>query len=276
MKRVPFGLLGCLALVIGACAPPGTSTPPIYDHVVIVVEENRSADEVMGSPYLSDLASRGAFFTRSYGITHPSQPNYIALFSGSTQYVADNLHHDLTAPNLATSLADAGRTFAGYSEGLPSVGFRGDSSGSYVRRHNPWASFTNVPDDANRPFSDFPTADFAALPTVSIVVPNLQDDMHDGTVAAGDAWLAANIDGYARWATAHNSLLIVTFDEGPPALPVATAPIATIFVGAGVRPGLTSDQRIDHYSLLRMLEDMYSLPHLGEAAAADPIVGLWE
>jgi phospholipase C len=276
MKRIPFGLIGYLALVIGACAPPGTSTPPVYDHVVIVVEENRSADEVMGSPYLSELASRGTFFSQSYGITHPSQPNYIALFSGSTQYVADNLHHDLTAPNLATSLAEAGRTFTGYSEGLPSVGFRGDSAGAYVRRHNPWASFTNVPDEANRPFSDFPTADFAALPTVSIVVPDLNNDMHDGSVATGDAWLAANLDAYARWAPAHNSLLVVTFDEGTPALPAATTPIATIFVGAGVRPGLTSDQRIDHYSLLRMLEDMYSLPHLGEAAGADPIVGLWE
>ncbi len=127
-----------------------------------------------------------------HGIAHPSQPNDIALFSGSLNGVTDDNQHDLTAPNLATRLAGKGLTFASYSEGLPSPGFRGWASGRYVRRHNAAPSFTNVPDSDILPFSRFPSDD-AKLPMVAMVIPNLDNDMHDGTVAAGDAWLRENL-----------------------------------------------------------------------------------
>ena len=73
--------------VILSCSFAPVPAPPRYDHVVIVIEENHSAAQVMGRPYLSSLAARGTSFTAMYGITHPSQPNYLALFSGSTQGV---------------------------------------------------------------------------------------------------------------------------------------------------------------------------------------------
>jgi hypothetical protein len=64
------------------------------------------------------------------------------------------------------------------------------------------------------PWTSFPSSsNFAALPTVSWVIPNLLDDMHDGTIAQGDTWLKNNMDAYAQWARTHNSLLIVTWDE---------------------------------------------------------------
>jgi phosphatidylinositol-3-phosphatase len=260
-------LLSCSA----TAAPP---LPPRYDHVVMVIEENHSAAQVMGSPYLSSLASRGASFSSMYGITHPSQPNYIALFSGSTQGVADDYQHDISAPNLATGLVDAGLTFATYSEGLPSVGSTAFTAGRYVCKHNPCASFTNVPAASNRPFSSYPSSDYTKLPTVSFVIPNLDNDMHDGSVAAGDAWLQANLDEYASWAISHNSLLIVTFDECAGSDPVLSTPIATIFVGASVRQGETT-QWVTLYSLLRVVEDMYGLPYIGDEATAPPIVGIW-
>lgn len=259
---------------IAACLFAADVPTPRYDHVVIVIEENHSAAEVAGRPYLSSLAARGMLFTRSFAVAHPSQPNYIALFSGSIQGVSDDGHYDLTAPNLALSLAAARLSFAGYSEDLPAMGFRGDRSGGYVRKHNPWASFRNVPDAVNRSFQDFPAADFSALPTVSFVVPNFRNDMHDESVAEGDSWLRANMDGYAAWAVSHNSLLIVTFDEGPGKQPVAETPIATILVGAHVRRG-TTDQNITHYSILRLVEDIYGLPYLAEDASAMKITGIW-
>src|SRR5262249_9073419 len=160
-------------------------------------------------------------------VSHPSEPNYLALFSGSTQGVTDDGHYDFTGPNLARSLLNAGLSFGGYSEDLPFTGFTGDSSGAYARKHNPWVSFTNLPASLNMPFSSFPS-DYSQLPTVSIVVPNQNNDMHDGSIADGDAWLQSNLDSYAQWAQAHNSLLIVTWDEDDYS---QSNQIPTIFVG---------------------------------------------
>jgi phosphatidylinositol-3-phosphatase len=265
--------LGIAAVVIFGCSFGLSDPPPRYDHVVFVIEENHSAAQVMGSPYLSSLAARGTSFSRMYGLAHPSQPNYIALFSGSPQGVTDDSLHDLSAPNLATSLAAAGLTFATYSEGLPAAGDRVFTSGRYVRKHNACASFTNVPGTVNLPFTSWP-ADYTLLPTVSWVIPDLDNDMHDGSVSAGDAWLKTNLDGYAQWAVTHNSLLVVTFDECAGSDPVATTPIATIFVGAGVSHG-TAREPLTLYSLLRCVDDIYGLPTLGAEASAPAIQGIW-
>jgi acid phosphatase len=71
------------------------------------------------------------------------------------------------------------------------------------------------------PFTDFPT-DFTQLPTLSFVVPNNNNNMHDGTAAVADAWLQTNIKSYADWAMTHNSLLVVTWDEDKRIRPTAT------------------------------------------------------
>ncbi len=272
-RVMSFGAVLLTTLLFGCSFSQGPP-PPVYDHVVIAIEENHSAAEVMGYPYLSSLAATGTSFSAMYGITHPSQPNYFALFSGSTQGVTDDNPHDLSAPSLAGSLITAGLTFATYSENLPSPGFEGDSS-PYVRKHNPCASFTNLRGDVvNLPFSSFPSLDYTQLPTVSFVIPNLNDDMHDGSVAAADAWLQTNLDAYARWAILHNSLLVVTFDECAASDLVSSTPIATILTGASVRQGV-SPQRVTLYSLLRMVEEIHALPYLGEEASAPRITGVW-
>jgi acid phosphatase len=93
--------------------------------------------------------------------------------------------------------------------------------------------------------------------------------MHDGSIAQGDAWLKKNIDGYAQWAMTHSSLLIVTFDEDDAS---ENNRIATIVMGQKV--GLRKyAQRMDHYGLLRMIEEIYGLPLLGESAKAKSIPG---
>jgi acid phosphatase len=223
--------------------------------------------------FINKLASRGALLTNMHGETHPSQPNYLAMFSGSTQGITNDAppKTQLAGPSLGGELLSHGFTFKGYSEDLPAVGSLANSNGLYNRGHNPWSDFADVPSSDNVPFSAFPR-DFNALPTVSFVVPNRAHDMHSGSIRQADRWLQDNLGGYAKWARTHNSLLIVTFDESQPTN--ATNRIVTVVDGAGIRPG-PSDQRIDHYTLLRTIEDMYALPALGRAADSTGIVGIW-
>jgi hypothetical protein len=248
------------------------SAVPAPDHIVVVIEENHSYEDVIGNPempYINTLAQQGASFTSAYSLFHPSQPNYLAIFSGSNQEVYDNLQYDFFGvPNLASQLIAAGKTFVGYAEDLPEVGSTVWTMGKYDRRHNPWVDFDNVPPTSNRPFSDFPT-DYSSLPTVSFVVPNEDHNSHDGPPADADQWLKANLDGYVQWAKTHNSLLIVTWDEGQ-LVPPFSQRIATIFYGANVQPGAFS-AGITHYNILRTIEDFYGLTPLANAAGALPI-----
>ncbi|MDP4171692.1 MAG: alkaline phosphatase family protein, partial [Bacillota bacterium] len=164
-------------------------------------------------------------------------------------------------------------TFAGYSEDLPFVGFNGGwtSKGPYARKHNPWVNFTNIPREANQPLTSFPK-DFRRLPTVSFVIPNLKQDMHDGTIAAGDQWLKKQIDPYVQWSKKHNSLLIVTWDEDDSS---EHNKIPAIFVGPMVKVGQFS-QYSSHFSLLRTIEEMYKLAYAGKSARVEPIKGIWK
>jgi phosphatidylinositol-3-phosphatase len=243
--------------------------------VMVVIFENEDVESVLGSPdapYLTRLAASGATFTDAHAETHPSQPNYLALFSGSEQGVEGNdCLGTLSGPNLGSQLRDAGLTFVGYSEGLPSPGYTGCKKRDYARKHNPWVNFGNLPPEVNQPLTALPR-DLDRLPTVSFVIPDLCNDMHDCDVSVGDAWAREVLDRYVSWAREHDSLLLVTFDEADRS---RDNHIATFLAGAGVR-ATTSDQRIDHYDMLRTLEDMYGLPPLGEAASAQPITGVWE
>jgi hypothetical protein len=286
-RRAAAAVLGALTLLLAGCGAPGAgstaphpgtsgadaagTTVPRPEHVVVVIEENHSYGQIIGdtadAPYLNTLAHEGASFTHSFAITHPSEPNYLALFSGSTHGVTDDsCPHSYPGPDLGSELAAAGLGFAGYSEGLPATGFTGCTSGLYARKHNPWVDFTDVPASANQPFTAFPS-DYARLPTVSFVVPDLNDDMHNGTVQQGDTWLRQNLGGYAAWARTHDSLLVVTWDEDDNS---AANQIPTIVVGQDVRPGRYAET-LDHYRLLRTLEDAYHLAHAGDAAAVTPV-----
>jgi acid phosphatase len=297
--------------------PPGL---PVYDHIVIVVEENKDFEQILSdqsaAPYLRQLAAEGAVFNRMFAEEHYSEGNYFWLFSGSNQDVGffDQVPNETTRPdypftasNLGAQLIKKGRSFKGYSESLPAIGYTGvlgpenciKDDCIYARKHVPWISFANVPNgttvetSSNLRFADFPT-DFSKLPTVSFVIPNLISDMHDGaparSIPLGDAWLKQHLDAYYQWAKTHNSLLIVTFDENddtfgytgltnPMANPGPTYPpenqlgqllldlrnrIATIFVGAHIRPGVYPEGRgITHVNILRTIEAMYGLPKSG-------------
>jgi phosphatidylinositol-3-phosphatase len=238
--------------------------------------ENHAYNQVIGSghaPYINGLARRGALLTASYAVSHPSEPNYLALFSGSTQGVSDDsCPHRFSTPNLGSELIAAHLSFAGYSEGLPATGSYTCSTGNYTRKHVPWINFTNVPASDSKPFSSFPAGHYGRLPTVSFVIPDLCHDMHDCSVSVGDSWLRSHIGGYATWARTHDSLLIVTWDEDDSG---AGNHIATIFAGQMVRPG-SYRMRITHYSVLRTFEQLYHLRPDAHAAGTAPIGGVWK
>jgi len=267
-------VIACLAMA-GPIANAQLRAVPAPAHVIVVMEENHSYSQIIGSPYapyINSLASQGALFTNSHGITHPSQPNYLGLFSGSTQGIKDDsCPHTFSAASLESALIQAGKSFTGYSEGLPKQGSKVCTAGPYARKHVPWTDFSKDRSVDNQPFTSFPT-DYTTLPTVAWVIPNLNDDMHNGTIQEGDTWLQTNLMPYVTWAQNNDSLLIVQFDEdnGTP-----QNHIPTIFVGPMVKPGKYSE-KINHYNVLRTIEDMYGLPHLGNTAKVKPITDVWQ
>ena len=257
------------------CAAQAEARPlPRPDHIVIVIEENKAYGQIIGNPsapYINGLSRRGVLFTRSYGVSHPSEPNYLALFSGATHGVTDDACPlELGGANLAGASLEKGLSFAIYSESMPQPGFVGCEHGAYRRKHNPLANWKELA-ALNQPLDAFPQ-DYARLPTLSLLVPDQNNDMHDGSVAQGDAWLEKNIEAYARWAMAHNSLLIVTWDEDDGS---AGNRIATMFIGPMVKPG-RSAQRINHYSVLRTVEEMLGLAYLGNSGQAKSVAGVWQ
>jgi acid phosphatase len=271
-----------------ACVRCAVASVPAYDHVVVVVEENHSYQQITSiyassAPYInSTLIAQGASFTNAFAEEHHSEGNYLWLFSGSNHAIGYNDPCPVgpfSTANLGASLIGAGQTFKGYSEDLPAIGSTVCSYNAYARKHNPWVNFTNVPNgttvatSSNLRFSDFPAAgNYDQLPTVAFVVPNQDNDMHNGgdpaSIATGDAWLHNHIDGYYQWAKTHNSLLIVTFDEDQGSAEGLTNPatganhVVTVVAGAGIAAGAYS-QKLTHVNLMRTLEDMYALPHAG-------------
>ena len=294
--KLPLAAAFFAALLSAASA---LAAPPYrYDHVVVVIYENHNYAQVLGNrvaaPFMNELADGGVSFTQFYSITHPSQPNYLHLFSGDNQGVIDDNRpttYPWTTPNLGANLIAAGATFAGYSEDLPAIGDRdttavdvvvaGVTYKLYRRKHNPWANWqaasgapigqNQLAPATNLRLLDFP-GDFTQLPKVAIVVPNEQNDMHDGTIRMADDWLRAHLAAYAQWARTHNSLLVVTFDEdnfsGPNKIP-------TLFYGSGLTPGTENATTWTLHNLLRTVEDMHATAHAARSALVRPITGVF-
>jgi hypothetical protein len=260
-----------LVLVVSACTTQNGAGQAA--HVVVVVEENHTLNQILGSPrapFLNQLASRGVLLTAYHAITHHSLPNYLAMVSGRTQGIttSDCTGCTLTGPNLASQLEHAGIPWKAYMQGLPAPCSDVAHLGAYVKRHDPFVYFGAVrrsPGQCHKvvPFSQFAT-DLAAgrLPRFAFVVPDLEHDMHDGPVSVADGWLR---DLYSRLVASSgwrpDTRLVVTFDEGT----ADDNRVFTVVTGPRVRPRL-DDTVYSHYSLLRSVETLFGLPHLGHAA----------
>jgi len=294
-------------LVLAGCAPgaaptptdapaatpaptrPAPSTPPAavataIQHIVVIVDENKPAGSVIGdpqAPYLTSLARTGALATAYSAITHPSLPNYLALTSGTTAGITTDCPPGgsclVTGPNLAEELDRAGRSWRMYAESMPSPCTTANTS-LYAVKHNPFLYFPSVTGSASYcaahdvPYSRFAgdLASAATLPAFSFISPNLCNDMHDCSVAAGDAWLKANVPAILASPafTTQRSLLVVTFDEGDSSDNV----VACVFAGPAARAHTVVGTPFTHYSLLRTIEEVWGLASM--TGADDGAVGM--
>lgn len=275
--------VGSVAALASDRACVGHRPPAAWKHVVWIWLENHNYDEIVGSrsaPFLNRIARRCGLAENYQGVSHPSLPNYIAATSGDTWGIGDDdppSAHPLAHASIFGQLDAAGRTWRSYEESMPSACAL-ESSGRYAVKHNPAAYYTGLRGACAG--SDVPLGTPSAgrfrsdlrgnrLPSFAFVAPDLCNDMHDCSVATGDAWLQ-------RWVPAilaspayraGGTLLVITFDEGEG----GGNRVATVVVSPSTRPGTTSSTAFDHYSLLRTTEELLGLPLLGHAA--DPTTG---
>jgi len=281
----------CIIIAVALCTagtalaadrPSWPATLPVYDHIVIVVEENKDFEQILGrtsdAPYFRKLAAEGATFERMFAEEHFSEGNYFWLFSSSNQNVgfldqvpskANHPDYPFKASNLGEQLIKKGLSFKGYSESLPNIGSTVDfdppncraAQCVYARKHVPWISFANIPNgttvetSSNLRFADFPR-DYTMLPTVAFVIPNLNNDMHNGkpaqSIPAGDTWLRQNLDDYYQWAkryrahqSAHRTRPAILAQVQPPATR-SSEPSRHHFCGGAYKARIICRRKRDH------------------------------
>jgi hypothetical protein len=263
--------------------PTPTPTPGggAIDHVVVVWLENEEATAITSSsmPYLYGLSTTYGRADQFYGVAHPSQPNYLAFWSGSTQGVTDNGIYNLGAASLSSQMAAAGRSWRTYAQNYPGTGCNLGSSysgpvdgagvaGTYVRRHNPAMSFTSVSGSAQCANIQ-PVANGDPSVHVAVVVPDRCNDAHDCSLATADAFLKGfvpQVTGAPDWA---HTLLVISFDEGSTSTN-GGGRIFTAVIRAGLS-GVVSTTVHSHYSLLRTIEDLNGLPCLANSCSANTL-----
>jgi phosphatidylinositol-3-phosphatase len=248
---------------------------PALDHVIVVIMENHNYDQVRLKPYTASLIANYSTCTQSYAVTHPSLPNYLALWAGSTFNVTNDdcpaPGSPYTANNLGHACQAAGKTWRSYCEDLPEVGSAICSYAGYRRKHAPWTDFSNLDHDNERPLSDL-AHDIVSgqLPALVFVVPNQCNSTHDCSIQTGDDWLAANVplllQGIGR------GVLILTWDEDDD---YSGNHILTVFAGPFVKAGYSHTQTENHYSVLRTICDALGLAPMGAAASVPPISDIW-
>jgi phospholipase C len=250
--------------------------------VIVIVLENESASAITASrmPYLFGLGQQFGRADNYASIEHPSFPNYLAMWSGSTHGVRDDKTRDIDADNLSQQLTSAGLQWRASMQNYPADGCRTGNryeggrdgpgvAGTYVRRHNPPINFTSVSGDPRECAKVQPLAAFdAAAGNVTFVAPNLCNDMHDCPAKVADDFLAAFVPSIISSPTWPSTLLVITFDEG--SSDETGDRVFTVVARDGLS-GHTSTTAYTHYSLLRTIEDLFDLPCLEEACTAEPM-----
>ena len=272
----------------GGTGGAGLPTP---DHVFVILLENHSFSQVIGSPsmpYLNSLAAQNSLAANYFANVHPSIGNYFMLTTGVIESTDDAFSGTVTDDNLARALAGAGKTWKSYMESLPSPGYLGGDVLPYVRHHNPFTYFSDVRQSTAQaanivPFSQL-GADMAsnALPDFGFIAPNIRNDAHDcpsgGSACAdslklstADAWLQNNIDPMIKSPAFANSLLIIVFDEG---LDTDTAngggQVPMVMLGTHVRTAFRSTTLYQHQSVLRLVLELLRVSDRPGASATAP------
>ena len=261
--------------------------PPSRPHVMVIIEENKGYAATLGTcaadPYYCSLAATYATDSSWYGISHPSAPNYVAFASGSTQGVSSDCTPPscgpFNVPSLGGQLTAAGIPWRAYMEGMPSPCFATGNSGLYAEKHNPFLYFNDVRSAANCATVEQPYPGVAGLvsaltaagaPDFVWITPNLANDMHDGTVTAGDTWLKANVAPVlaSSWFTGGNATVIVTMDENDANSSPAGGQVPMVVISSHAKGKGAVSTHGNHYGTLRSIEEAYGLGLLGGAASS--------
>lgn len=269
---------------------------PNFDHILVVLLENRDYSEVVGSkkmPVFNRLADENVLLTRYHAVAHPSLPNYIALIGGSTFGInSDCTDCFLDQPSLPDLIEASGRTWKTYQEDLPSPCFVG-SKGEYAQRHNPFIYFDAIRNDAARcQKSVVPLTELDRdlqnndLPNFAFIMPNLCHSGHDCSISASDQWLS-DLTGRLLDSPAlgHKYLLFIAFDESERdnssccGLPEeAGGHIPAVLVSPLAKKAFREDTPFSHYSFLKTVLAAWNLPALGYTALPSTriITSPWE
>jgi hypothetical protein len=264
----------------GSDATPSAVSDP-GSHVFVIVLENREFGQVIGNrsaPFFNRLARGGALATRYFAISHPSLPNYLALIGGATFHIgSDCTDCSAQGSNLASQLQRAGVSWRAYMEGMPKPCYRGAASGSYAKKHDPFMYFPSIRNDPASCSKIVPGSELDAdlgtgrLAAFSWITPDLCHDGHDCSTGAMDRYLAGLVPRLLSSLGPHG-FLVVTFDEGLSERGCCAGAhggrIATVFAGPDVRRHARLSREYDHYSLLRTLQDAFSLPPLRHSRRA--------
>jgi len=245
--------------------------------------ENEEATSIIGNasaPYINGLARTYGLATNYTAVSHPSEPNYLALWSGSTQGVTDDGVHNLSSgTTLADQIETAGRSWHVAAQNVPlgcstaaTASGGEDGSGNYARKHEPAISWTSV---SGNPVRCANITDFSHFdPNVGnywFIAPNLCNDMHDCSIATGDAYLATFIPKILSSAAfADGGVLFLTWDEGSSGTG-GGGKVVTIVVSPLGKPAFSSATAHTHYSLVRTVEDSWAMPCLANACTANSL-----
>ncbi|KAI8849796.1 phosphoesterase family-domain-containing protein [Chytridium lagenaria] len=272
-------ILSTIALLLST-ALPALSTPcskgKYFDKVLTIIFENEDAVSAFSDPYFADLATKGYALTNMHGTTHPSQPNYISMVGGDVLGVTANGNVNLAQTNLIDLLESKRISWKAYMEDMtaPCSTSTSSPSGLYVRKHNPFISFTNISRNATRCAKIVPATQFTAdinanrIPEYMFYAPNMQNDGHDTSVGYAGNWLKGFLEGKLGTTAFENTLIFITFDESDTVDPNL---IYGVLLGAGIPgTGLTDATRYDHYSWLATIEDNFSLGSLNRKDATAP------
>ena len=284
------GILAALGVINSIWASPLSATTT-FKHIVLVLEENKNYDRVIGNhsaPYLNSLASEYGLSTNYYANTHPSIGNYFWLTTGQELTNDDNQtpsSFPVSVDNVVRRLTGSGVSWKAYAECMPNVGYTGGDTtcpngDNYYVRHVPLEYMTDVQNDPTQrnnlvPFED-PDVGFGhdvvnnTLPAYSFVTPDGCHDAHDCSISVADNWLQQNIGPLINDAIVmQNTLVIIVFDEAGSDNLNGGGRVYWVAVGPWVNPGYISTTFYQHQSTLReTLEGLGLSFDLGAAVTA--------
>lgn len=267
-----------LAILALSCIPARAahhdlfSTPSTPSKVLTIVEENHSyAEARAGMPYLASLANRYAYASNFHAETHPSLPNYLAIAGGSTFGVTSD-SEPIPSSRLGSSRSVFGQALARglraklYAESMPSNCYA-YYSGSYAPKHNPWAYFGAESSKCKQydvPSGFLTDASANALPHAGMLIPNLANDAHNGSLLTADNWLRSRLPTVLASSDFLSGRLtvVVTFDEDDSS---ASNQILTVVMNVGMTRHGAVSTAMNHYALTGYYDHVLGAPLLGRA-----------